>query len=413
VLAYSRIAGARAEGSTGPIPLAAFSQILGRDIAANDMIPAIDNLVAANLIARKGHGHFEVTDPFVQHVWLLHAQMRQRLGGTMPEATVPAAPHTRQQTPMKPPPGLASSNDEVQALLLRHRCPTPLYALRALLLGHIASPRLQVSPIAALAQAWGGELPEFATAAEAEDLMRVIAQGLWNRLSEHLSTRHPFRLLRQEVKPTRQALLDLARTRAQELKSFVDGLFGAEEEMLLPQKAHDAMEVLAELHTMFNGAELLLADPAKAASDEALEQLLRNLQKLTISADEAINKVVQSCKRAREQRLETMATVMSRKIATTDDDELDEDEMTAHEDEQDFIDSPLSQRVTRNGVTVQVEIYGDSKGLWILEVVDAENNSHLWDEHFETDQQALDAALRALDEEPLDFTGRSDERPLN
>lgn len=82
-------------------------------------------------------------------------------------------------------------------------------------------------------------------------------------------------------------------------------------------------------------------------------------------------------------------------------------------DEPDFIESPLSQSVTRNGVEVRVEIYGDSQGGWILEIVDAENASHVWDEHFETDQQALTEALRALDEEPLEFLGRAADRPLN
>jgi hypothetical protein len=79
----------------------------------------------------------------------------------------------------------------------------------------------------------------------------------------------------------------------------------------------------------------------------------------------------------------------------------------------DFIDSPLSQSVTRNGVTVRVEIYSDSNDRWILEIVDAENTSHVWEEHFETDQQALTEALRALDEEPLEFLGRTAEQPLN
>lgn len=46
-------------------------------------------------------------------------------------------------------------------------------------------------------------------------------------------------------------------------------------------------------------------------------------------------------------------------------------------------------------------------------VGDAENTSHVWDEHFETDQQALTEALRALDEEPLEFLGRAADRPLN
>ena len=266
--------------------------------------------------------------------------------------------------------------------------------------------------MAALAQAWGGELPEFASADEVEELVQVILHGLWNRLSDHQSSRNPFRLTRFEVSPTRPALLDLAHIRAQELKGFVDGLFGTEDEMLLPQKAHEAVSMLAELHSMFDGAADLLADETKPAADEQLKALLRNLQKITIVADEQINRAVQSCKRSRGQRLEPMATVMSRKKVMSSNDDGG-DVGGRDEDEPDFIESPLSQSITRHGVTVQVEIYGDSTDRWILEIVDAENTSHVWDDPFETDQQALDEALRALDEQPLEFFGRSAEQPLN
>ena len=314
----------------------------------------------------------------------------------------------------KPPPGRGTPADwQIQALLARHHCPTPLHALRTLLLGAIASPRVELSPMTPLAQAWGGELPEFASSEEVEEVMRVVVQGLWNRLSEHQNARTPFRLPRFEVLPTRPALLDLARMRAQELKGFVDGLFGTEDEMLLPQKAHEAVVALAELHAMFEGACGLLADDTKAAPDQELKGLLRNLHQMTIVADEHINKAVQSCKRSRGQRLETMATVMSRKFRAAQDEDADKLDSAAGDDEPDFIESPLSQHVTRNGVTVRVDIYGDSDNRWILEIVDAENTSHVWDEHFETDQQALDEALRALDEEPLEFLGRTSEQPLN
>ena len=166
----------------------------------------------------------------------------------------------------KSPPGRGTLTDkDVQALLARYRCPTPLHALRTLLLGAIASPRMEVSPMTPLAQAWGGELPEFASADEVDEVMRAIVHGLWNRLSEYQNARTPFRLPRFEVLPTRQALLELARMRAQELKGFVDGLFGTDDEMLLPQKAHEAVVALAELHAMFEGAAGLLADDSKPA----------------------------------------------------------------------------------------------------------------------------------------------------
>jgi hypothetical protein len=80
VLAFSRIAAGQNRGLYAADTLAGFSRMLGREISANDMIPAIDKLVGANLIIRSGHGHFVVADPFLEHVWRQHLRMRQTLG---------------------------------------------------------------------------------------------------------------------------------------------------------------------------------------------------------------------------------------------------------------------------------------------------------------------------------------------
>jgi hypothetical protein len=270
-------------------------------------------------------------------------------------------------------------------------------------MGDIASPRLDVSPLNTFAQIWGGEMPEFASHEETEEVIRILVQGLWNRLADHQNSRNPFRLTRFEVMPTRQALHDLALLRAQELEGFVDGLFGPEDEMMLPQKAHEAVQALAELYSMFGGTAELLAGEEKPAPPRELKALLRNLQQLTIVADELINKAVQSGKRSRSQQLEAMDTVPSRRTMPSGRTEPGASDVPDLDDSQEpeFIESPLSQNVTRNGVSVRVEIYGDSDGGWILEVVDADNASHVWDARFETDQQALAGALRALDEETI------------
>lgn len=52
-----------------------------------------------------------------------------------------------------------------------------------------------------------------------------------------------------------------------------------------------------------------------------------------------------------------------------------------------------------------MQIYGDGDGQWILEVLDAEGTSHVWDERFATDQAALDEAISALEEDPMEFAG--------
>lgn len=97
--------------------------------------------------------------------------------------------------------------------------------------------------VAALALAWSGELPAFAASEDIEEVMEVIPRGLWSGLSVHQNLRKPLRLPCFEVTPTRQALHDLALMRAQAITGFADGLFGSEEEMLLPQQAHEAVDV--------------------------------------------------------------------------------------------------------------------------------------------------------------------------
>lgn len=63
--------------------------------------------------------------------------------------------------------------------------------------------------------------------------------------------------------------------------------------------------------------------------------------------------------------------------------------------------SPLCRSVTRDGHTVQVEIYEGDAGKWILEVVDEFNASTVWHEQFATDQAALDELNRTLLEEGI------------
>lgn len=70
--------------------------------------------------------------------------------------------------------------------------------------------------------------------------------------------------------------------------------------------------------------------------------------------------------------------------------------------EQDFEQSPLTQTYTQDDKTVQIDIYKSDDRGWILEIVDQENNSTLWEDHFESDQAALQEALDALKEEGVE-----------
>ncbi len=63
--------------------------------------------------------------------------------------------------------------------------------------------------------------------------------------------------------------------------------------------------------------------------------------------------------------------------------------------------SRLNRRITRDGETIEVFIYQDGEGGWILEVEDRFRNSTLWDEHFSNDQDALNTLLDTIDEEGI------------
>jgi len=65
--------------------------------------------------------------------------------------------------------------------------------------------------------------------------------------------------------------------------------------------------------------------------------------------------------------------------------------------------SPLCAKVTRDGITVRVEIYrlaGSNEG-WSLEVVDQENGSTVWDQTFAKDQDAYAEFQRTLEAEGI------------
>lgn len=69
------------------------------------------------------------------------------------------------------------------------------------------------------------------------------------------------------------------------------------------------------------------------------------------------------------------------------------------EDDPDIENSPLSGRVTRDGVTVDLQIYriaGTNEG-WTLEVVDEQQASTVWEDVFATDRDAYAEFSRTLE----------------
>jgi hypothetical protein len=64
--------------------------------------------------------------------------------------------------------------------------------------------------------------------------------------------------------------------------------------------------------------------------------------------------------------------------------------------------SPLCREIIKDGTRVQVDIYrGEDDSSWILEVIDEENASTIWDEPFDTDREALDAVIKVIEHDGI------------
>ncbi|MCA0894103.1 hypothetical protein [Microbulbifer agarilyticus] len=73
-------------------------------------------------------------------------------------------------------------------------------------------------------------------------------------------------------------------------------------------------------------------------------------------------------------------------------------------------DSPLSRAYSDGNHTVNIDIYEDGDGGWLLEIVDENNNTTVWEDVFDSDAEALQEALDALKEEGVGaFIGPAEE----
>jgi hypothetical protein len=206
----------------------------------------------------------------------------------------------------KPPIPPTATDEEVRALLVRYRCPVPFHEVRTRFLGNIASPGMGASPIKVVESLWGGKLPEFETLDAANELIGALVMGLWNRLSRHQDRNAPFRLTRTETKATREGLAALARLRRQELDGFIEGLFGVEEALDFPERAHRGLGALAEMRALFAATEDVAADETKPGTVRDIETTLRLLREMTKNAEHEIHAILLSCARARRQMLASL-----------------------------------------------------------------------------------------------------------
>lgn len=64
--------------------------------------------------------------------------------------------------------------------------------------------------------------------------------------------------------------------------------------------------------------------------------------------------------------------------------------------------SPLCREICGDDTRIQVDIYrGEDESGWILEVIDEENASTVWNEPFDTDREALDAVLEVIEQDGI------------
>ena len=201
-----------------------------------------------------------------------------------------------------------ASDDHVRALLERYHCPVPFHAVRTRFLGNIASPAVQGSPIRMVEALWGGELPTFDKIEDANELIGALVIGLWNRLTRHQERSAPFLLTRMTVPATCEGMAALARVRREELDGFVEGLFGDQERVDLPERAHKALGFLAEIRAMLEAVQVFAEDPTEPAAPDDLAVTIRQLRELTRIAAHEIHEAVLSCTRARRQMLANLPT---------------------------------------------------------------------------------------------------------
>ena len=65
--------------------------------------------------------------------------------------------------------------------------------------------------------------------------------------------------------------------------------------------------------------------------------------------------------------------------------------------------SPLCRTVTKDGWNLEIVIYEDGEGQWLLQVVNDADVSTCWTEPFQTDQAALNEALKTIEENSIGY----------
>lgn len=203
-----------------------------------------------------------------------------------------------------------SANEKnIRALLAKHACPVGYHEVRTRLLGAIASPAPDVKPMTVIASLWGGELPEFDSLDDANELLGALVMGLWNELSVHQDPKVPFKAIPVPMEPTAANLGNFGMVRGQEAEGFVEGLFNGTDEAGLPERAHEAVTHLGDIRTMMLGVAELIDRTADEPEDrEQIKRTIKHLRVMTEIMETEIHAAILSCARARMQALPGITT---------------------------------------------------------------------------------------------------------
>ena len=195
---------------------------------------------------------------------------------------------------------------QVKEILRRYDCPVPYHEVRTRLLGNIASPDISASPLRLLENLWGGEMPAVDSMEDANSLIGVLVNGLWNALTRHQKRTEPFRLVRVQGDPTPETLARLAEVRQQEIDGFIEGLFNGANDIDLPEKASKALDALSEIRAMMAGTVDLVRRGIRPAETSQLAITFKHFGELQRITEREIHTVVLDCTRARRAEMQAL-----------------------------------------------------------------------------------------------------------
>ena len=67
-----------------------------------------------------------------------------------------------------------------------------------------------------------------------------------------------------------------------------------------------------------------------------------------------------------------------------------------------YPESEITKEIEKDGLKVKIEVYKADEGGWVLEIVDEQWNSTLWDDLFPSAKEALDEGLKGIKEEGIE-----------